>query len=97
MSLRYLQGTWFHTWRWPGIALFLLVGVCPALVVAATLRDLSVATIGHICVGVGLIAWILLEVAWVVVSPALQITMGAVGVVIAVLGVRELIGMRVGR
>jgi len=90
MSTTYLDGTWFHTWRWPGIFLFLLVGVGPAAVVAATLLHLRVAAPGHLCVGVGLVAWILLEAAWVVVSPGLQIGVGAIGVVIGVLAVRDL-------
>jgi hypothetical protein len=33
-----IEGTWLHTWRWPGVAFFLFVGICPALVAAATLR-----------------------------------------------------------
>ena len=64
MSVRYLEGTWFHTWRWPGLALFFFVGVCPALVVAATMLRSPAAKVGHLCVGVGLVAWILLEAAW---------------------------------
>ena len=87
MSLKYLQGTWFHTWRWPGIALFFFVGVCPALVVVATYRRFRVEHIGHICVGLGLMAWVLLEAAWVVVSPGLQIAVGAMGVAILILGI----------
>lgn len=91
MSLDYLQGTGFHTWRWPGIALLFFVGVGPAAVAAATLLRFPVAPLGHVCVGVGLVAWILLELTWiVVVSPALQVVFGAVGVTIAVLGVAEI-------
>jgi len=90
MSLKYLHGTWFHTWRWPGIALFFFVGVCPALVVFATYRRFRVESIGHICVGLGLVAWILLEAVWVVVSPGLQIAVGAIGVTILILGISKL-------
>ena len=79
MPLRYLEGTWFHTWRWPGVALFFFVGICPAVVAAATLRRMPVATLGHLCVGAGLVTWILLEAAWIVVSPPLQITVGLIG------------------
>ena len=92
MTIEYLQGTWFHTWRWPGLALVFFVGVCPALVVAATLLRLPVATVGHLCVGAGLVAWILLEAAWVVVSPGLQVAVGAIGILILVLAVREAAG-----
>ena len=89
MSLRYLSGTWFHSWRWPGIALLFFVGVCPLLVVVATLQGRSIALIGHLCVGIGLIAWVALEAAWIVVSPGLQVAVGAIGAVILFLGVRE--------
>jgi hypothetical protein len=89
MPLHYLQGTWFHTWRWPGLALFFFVGLCPALVVIATIQRRKVATLGHLCVGAGLAAWVLLEAMWIVVSPGLQIVFGSMGVFILVLGVRE--------
>jgi hypothetical protein len=85
MSLRYLDGTWFHTWRWPGLALILFVGVCPALVVIATLLMRREAAIGHLCVGFGLIAWVALEAGWVVFSPGLQIAVGAIGGLIVAL------------
>ena len=91
MSTDYLRGTWFHTWRWPGVALFFFVGVCPAIVATATLLQLRVALIGHVCVGLGLVAWILLEATWVVVSPGLQIAFGAIGAIIFVLGTHELV------
>jgi len=79
MPLRYLQGTWFHTWRWPGLALFFFVGICPALVLVATIERRRVAVVGHLLVGAGLIAWVALEAAWIVVSPGLQLLVGAVG------------------
>jgi hypothetical protein len=53
------------------------------------LLRLRIAIIGHVSVGVGLVAWILLEAAWVVVSPGLQGTFGVIGLVIFVLGLRE--------
>jgi hypothetical protein len=90
MPLTYLAGTGFDTWRWPGLALFLFVGVCPAMVVAATLRRMPVAKLGHVCVGIGLVAWILLEAAWVVVSPPMQVAIGLIGIAIFVLAVHEI-------
>ena len=45
MPVRYLDATWFTTWRWPGVALFFFVGVCPALVVGATLLRMRVAAL----------------------------------------------------
>jgi hypothetical protein len=87
MPLRYLDGTWFHTWRWPGVALILFIGVCPALVVVATLLRRREAVIGHFCVGIDLIAWVALEAGWIVVSLGLQIAFGAIGGLIVVLAV----------
>jgi hypothetical protein len=89
MPLGYLEGTWFHTWRWPGLALFFFVGVCPAVVAAAAVMRLPGAALGHVCVGTGLVVWILVEATWVVVSPPLQVAVALVGVVILVLGVAE--------
>ena len=90
MPLRYLEGTWFHTWRWPGAALFFFVGVCPAVIVAATVKRLPVAKLGHLCLGIGLLAWILVEAAWVVVSPPLQMAVALIGLIIVVLAITEL-------
>ena len=92
MPLRFLDSTWFHTWRWPGLALLFFVGVCPALAAGAALRRMPVALIGHLGVGIGLIAWIVVEAAWIVVSPPLQIAMGLIGVCILGLGISELVG-----
>jgi hypothetical protein len=90
MPLRYLEGTWFHTWRWPGLALVFFVGICPALAAVATLRRVGLARLGHLCVGAGLVAWIVLEAAWVVVSAPLQVVVGLIGVSILVLGLVNL-------
>lgn len=89
MSLTYLHGTWFDTWRWPGVALLFFVGVCPALAVVATLQGRRIEMVGHFGVGVGLVAWILLEATWVVVSPGLQLSFGMIGVVIVALALGE--------
>ncbi len=91
MPMHYLEGTWFHTWRWPGLALVFFVGVCPALAAGAALRRMPVALIGHFCVGIGLVPWIVLEATWVVVSPPLQIVMGLVGITIFALGTYEVV------
>jgi hypothetical protein len=47
MSLHYLRGTWFHTWRWPGLALIFFVGVCPALAIMSTILHRREASVGH--------------------------------------------------
>jgi hypothetical protein len=91
MSLRYLDGTWFHTWRWPGLALIFFVGVCPALVIVATVQRRREAVLGHLCVGIGLVAWVALEAAWIVSSPGLQIAFGAIGSLIVALALMDLV------
>jgi hypothetical protein len=94
MSMQYLHDTWFHTWRWPGLALLFFVGLCPAVVIVASARSLRVAPIGHLCVGIGLIAWVTLEAAWIVTSAGLQIAFGVIGAAIAYLGFRNLLDSR---
>lgn len=90
MPLRYLEGTWFHTWRWPGVALLVFVGICPALAVVATLQRRRIEGLAHLMVGVGLVAWIVLEAAWMVVSLPLQAAVASIGVAIIVLALGEL-------
>ena len=85
MPLEYLEGTWFDTWRWPGVALLIFVGVGPALAVVATLRRRRVESLAHVLVGLGLVVWIIVEALWVVVAAPLQIAFAAIGVVIAAL------------
>lgn len=89
MPLSYLEGTWFHTWRWPGLALFFFVGVVPSTVVLVTLQGRRVATIGHLGVGAGLVAWNVLEALWIVVAPPLQVLFAVIGVAIFWLGLAE--------
>lgn len=89
MPLRYLEGTWFHTWRWPGVALFVFVGLGPALAVMATVQGRRIEVAAHLAVGVGLVAWIVIEAAWMVVSPVLQITFALIGLSIIVLATNE--------
>ena len=87
MPRRLLEGTGFSSWRLPGLALFVLVGLGPVLAVVAQRRGLPGARAGHLVVGVGLVAWIVVEMVWIVVTLPLQLTFAALGVVIAALGV----------
>ena len=89
MPLRYLDGTWFDTWRWPGVALLGFVGIGPALAVMATLLRRRIALAAHVMVGVGLVAWIVIEAAWMVVSAPLQIAFAVIGLTIVVLAIAE--------
>ena len=86
MPLRYLSGTVFTSWRWPGVALLVLVGLGAALAALAELRRWPVAPWGHVAYGIGLVAWVCLEAAWVVVFLPLQVPFGIVGAVIAARG-----------
>ena len=94
MLLCYLQGTWFRTWLWPGLALTFFVGVCPVLVIVATVLRRRPAALGHVCVGAGLIAWVALEAAWIVVSPVLQFAFATIGAVILTEGLFEWVSSR---
>ena len=89
MDLQHLDGTWFHTWRWLGLLLFLFVGVGPLMVVIATLVRLPVAGLGHLCVGAGLVTWILVQAMWIVIAPPLQVTVALIGLTILFLGIRD--------
>jgi len=94
MPLAYLEGTGFDTWRWPGVALLLFVGVGPVLAVVATLQRRRVEDAAHFLVGLGLVVWIIVEALWVVVSAPLQITFATIGVVIAALALTRSRGPR---
>lgn len=41
-------------------------------------RRWRLAPLGDLCVGAGLVAWVIVEAAWIVVAPALQLLVGAV-------------------
>ena len=89
MDPQYLDGTWFDTWRWPGLLLLLFVGLGPLSVVTATLMRLPIAGLGHLCVGAGLLAWILIQATWIVTAPPLQVTVVVFGFIILVLGILD--------
>lgn len=84
-----LHGTVFSSWQWPGLALLVLVGFGSLFVALATAVRWSAAPLAHVILGAGLVAWIVLEAAWVAVSIPLQLTIGAMGVAIVVLGLRQ--------
>ena len=94
MPAEYLRGTWFTSWRWPGLALLLLVGAGAALAATAEARRWAAAPWVHVAFGAGLVAWIVLEAAWVVVSVPLQASFGLVGAVVAVRGAMSVVRQR---
>jgi hypothetical protein len=61
MTTRLLAGSPFHSYLVPGIVLFTLIGVCPMLAAAITLRGLAIAPQAAVAVGVTLIGWIAVE------------------------------------
>lgn len=89
MPMRLLAGTGFASWRLPGVALFVLVGVAPGIVAVAATRGLRAARVGHLLVGAGLVAWIVVEMLWVVVTWPLQIAYASMGVAIVVLALLD--------
>ncbi len=91
MSLRYLQGTWFTHGAGRDWALIHFVRVCPALFIISVLPERREAVIGHLCLGIGLVAWMALEAARIVSSPGLQIAFGPIGGLITVSALTDLV------
>lgn len=87
-KLSALAGSPFVDWRAPGILLATLVGGGFLLTAEWQRRHVHHARELSICAGVGLIAFEIAEWAWIGFQP-LEILFGAVGVVVAVLAVRQ--------
>ena len=71
-----------------GLALGLLVGVVPLAVAVGAWRRASWADLGHLAVGVGLVAWIVVQVAYIGFGSALQVIYLLWGLAILGLGLR---------
>ena len=83
----WLQKTPFTGWTIPGIALLLLPGVGELLAAAAVLMRWKYARPLAIFSGLGLVAWILVQLVWMqVFHPVMHPLMGSIGIAIAVLG-----------
>lgn len=83
----WLQKTPFSDWAVPGIALLLLPGVGELLAAAAVLVRWRYARRLAIFSGLGLVAWILLQLLWMqVFHPVMHPVVGSIGIAIAVLG-----------
>jgi hypothetical protein len=89
MPLWMLSRTPFADWTWPGIFLTLFVGLGPLLAIAAQFMHWTVARAGHFMVGFGMIAWIVLEIAWITWYPLLQLPYLLVGIAIVTAAWRE--------
>jgi hypothetical protein len=90
MPLSMLEHTGFHSFRFPGLILFVVNGVFPLVSAMATLRARPWAPLSVIVVGALLVGWILVQVAllrsffWPLHGAYLVL-----GVVIAALGVAQ--------
>jgi len=77
-----------------GLALGMINGVLPAAVAFGAWRRAAWSELGHVAVGVALIAWILVQVAFIGFGSALQATYLLYGVVVLVLGATRLALLR---
>ena len=83
----WLQKTPFSNWTIPGIALLLLPGVGELVAAAAVLARWRYARLLAIFSGLGLVAWILVQLLWMqVFHPVMHPLVGSIGIAIAVLG-----------
>ena len=82
----WLQHTPFTNWTVPGVALLLLPGAGELLAAAAVLVRWRYARPLAIFSGLGLVAWILVQLLWMqVFHPLMHPLVGAIGIAIAVL------------
>ncbi|ELT45047.1 hypothetical protein ACJJV6_11645 [Arthrobacter nitrophenolicus] len=82
----WLQHTPFTNWTVPGIALLLLPGAGELLAATAVLVRWRYARAVAIFSGLGLVAWILVQLVWMqVFHPVMHPLVGAIGIIISVL------------
>lgn len=86
VDMTLLDGTPFDSYLVPGIALLVLNGVFPALVVVLALRGHPLAWPGHVAVGAVLMTWIVVQVGFIGLASPLQPFFFAYGAAIATLG-----------
>ncbi len=84
----YLDGTPFDDWLLPGVALFLINGVWPTIVLIATLRQRQWAWLGQVLVGASLLGWLAVQIPVVGFAPQFQLTYGALALALVSLGLR---------
>ena len=83
----WLQKTPFTAWTIPGIALLLLPGAGELLTTAAVLLHWPYARQVAIFSGLGLVAWILVQLLWMqVFHPVMHPLIGGIGIAITILG-----------
>lgn len=79
----------FDSYAFGGVWLLLLAGVLPAVVALGALRRQPWAELGHVAVGVVLMGWIVVQVAFIGPVSWMQPLVLAWGALIATLGVVE--------
>lgn len=72
-----------------GVALLAINAAFPTLVIAAELRGHRLAPVGHLLVGLDLLVWIAVQVAFIGFNSALQAIYLAYGVVVTLLAWRR--------
>jgi len=86
VDMTLLEGTPFDSYLVPGIALLVLNGVFPALVVMLALRGHRLAWPGHVAVGAVLMTWIAVQVGFIGYASLLQPFFFVYGAAVAALG-----------
>ena len=61
MPLSVLAGSPFHSFLWPGVILFTVLGVVPVVVAVLTLKRSPLAPLAAMAVGAALMVWITVE------------------------------------
>lgn len=78
----------FHSQRLGGLALFVIVGLVPAVAVVLDVLRHRAAPVAHLVVGPVTVGWILVQVAFIGWTSVLQPIVLAYGVLLAVLAAR---------
>lgn len=73
-----------------GMALGVCNGIFPLLVVGATRRHARWAPVGHVAVGIVLMTWIVVQIAYIGLNSPLQVVYAAYGTAVAALGLRNM-------
>lgn len=91
LPVEWLDNTIFNNYRVPGLILFSILGIWPALVCFGLFQDKRWAKRGSISVGVLLVLWIGIQIGMIglVVWPPLQFFYGLIGAVITFLAWRS--------
>lgn len=79
LPLSYLDNTPFASYFWPGVVLLVIVGGTQAIALIAQAKRMSVAWGLHSVAGFGMMIWIFVEMAMMLVFSALHVVYFATG------------------